>query len=244
MMARKLCVCNIYKSFETQNGRRQVLDNVSFELEEGSCTVLGGENGSGKSVLMNIIAGLEEADSGVVKSFGRAGLVFQEADTQILGETVFEDVCFGPKNLGWKKEKVLQAAQQALKKTGLSEKKDFPARFLSGGEKGRLSGACMLDMDFPIIIMDEPHANLDYMGKKQVNELIKDLKAQGKTVIVLSHEIEKCLGLADRFLVLFRGMLVFDGKPEQAFEEGIDIEKWNIKNPFNSYRTVSDLVWK
>ena len=243
-MARKLCVCNIYKSYETQNGRRQVLDNVSFELEEGSCTVLGGENGSGKSVLMNIIAGLEEADSGVVKSFGRAGLVFQEADTQILGETVFEDVCFGPKNLGWKKEKVLQAAQQALKKTGLSEKKDFPARCLSGGEKRRLSVACMLAMDFPIIIMDEPHANLDYMGIKQVNELIKDLKAQGKTVIVLSHEIEKCLGLADRFLVLFRGMLVFDGKPEQAFEEGIDIEKWNIKNPFNSYRTVSDLVWK
>ena len=243
-MARKLCVCNIYKSYETQNGRRQVLDNVSFELEEGSCTVLGGENGSGKSVLMNIIAGLEEADSGVVKSFGRAGLVFQEADTQILGETVFEDVCFGPKNLGWKKEKVLQAAQQALKKTGLSEKKDFPARCLSGGEKRRLSVACLLAMDFPIIIMDEPHANLDYMGIKQVNELIKDLKAQGKTVIVLSHEIEKCLGLADRFLVLFRGMLVFDGKPEQAFEEGIDIEKWNIKNPFNSYRTVSDLVWK
>ena len=102
----------------------------------------------------------------------------------------------------------------------------------------------MLAMDFPIIIMDEPHANLDYMGIKQVNELIKDLKAQGKTLIVLSHEIEKCLGLADRFLVLFRGMLVFDGKPEQAFEEGIDIEKWNIKNPFNSYRTVSDLVWK
>ena len=243
-MARKLCVCNIYKSYETQNGRRQVLDNVSFELEEGSCTVLGGENGSGKSVLMNIIAGLEEADLGVVKSFGREGLVFQEADTQILGETVFEDVCFGPKNLGWKKEKVLQAAQQALKKTGLSEKKDFPARFLSGGEKRRLSVACMLAMDFPIIIMDEPHANLDYMGIKQVNELIKDLKAQGKTLIVLSHEIEKCLGLADRFLVLFRGMLVFDGKPEQAFEEGIDIEKWNIKNPFNSYRTVSDLVWK
>lgn len=243
-MARKLCVCNIYKSYETQNGRRQVLDNVSFELEEESCTVLGGENGSGKSVLMNIIAGLEEADLGVVKSFGRAGLVFQEADTQILGETVFEDVCFGPKNLGWKKEKVLQAAQQALKKTGLSEKKDFPARFLSGGEKRRLSVACMLAMDFPIIIMDEPHANLDYMGIKQVNELIKDLKAQGKTLIVLSHEIEKCLGLADRFLVLFRGMLVFDGKPEQAFEEGIDIEKWNIKNPFNSYRTVSDLVWK
>ena len=67
-MARKLCVCNIYKSYETQNGRRQVLDNVSFELEEGSCTVLGGENGSGKSVLMNIIAGLEEADLGVVIS--------------------------------------------------------------------------------------------------------------------------------------------------------------------------------
>lgn len=237
----KLIVKNICKSFKTPEGNREVLKDVSFELNEGLCTVIGGENGSGKSLLMSIIAGLEEQDSGTIESFGKTGLVFQEAETQILGETPEEDISFGPKNLGWKKDKVQQAVSQALEKTGLTEKKDYPARFLSGGEKRRLAVACMLAMDFPIIILDEPYANLDYTGVKQVNALIKELKSQNKTVIILSHEIEKCLGLADRFIVLFRGQKVFDGNPENI--KSVDVEQWNIRNPFNSYSTIGDLIW-
>ena len=125
----KLSVKNICKGFNTLNGRREVLKNVSFELEEGTFTVIGGENGSGKSLLMSIIAGLENADSGTIESFGRAGLVFQEAETQILGETPEEDIAFGPKNLGWSRERVKAAVADALEKTGLTAKKDFPARF-------------------------------------------------------------------------------------------------------------------
>lgn len=237
----KLSVKNISKGFDTVNGRRQVLKDVSFELEEGSFTVIGGENGSGKSLLMSIIAGLEEADSGKIESFGRAGLVFQEAETQILGETPAEDIAFGPKNLGWSREKVKAAVDTALEKTGLTAKRDFPARFLSGGEKRRLAVACMLAMDLPLLILDEPYANLDYEGVRQVNALLRELKAQKKTIILLTHEIEKCLGLADRFMVLFRGQKVFDGVPAQMNE--IDVEKWNIRNPFNSYCRVEDLVW-
>ncbi|MCR5217247.1 ABC transporter ATP-binding protein [Treponema sp.] len=244
-------VKNISKTFETINGPRQILKNVSFELDEGQCLVIGGENGSGKSLMMSIIAGLEEADSGSVKVFEedinskdagkKVGLVFQEAETQILGETPEEDIAFGPKNLGLKKDQIKLAVEDALKKTGLTEKKDFTARFLSGGEKRRLAVACMLAMNLPIIIMDEPYANLDYQGVKQVNALIKELKAQGKTVIILSHEIEKCLGLADRFIVLFRGQKVFDDSPDLIADT--DVEKWNIRNPFNSYKKVSDLIW-
>lgn len=237
----KLSVKNISKGFNTLNGRREVLKNVSFELEEGSFTVIGGENGSGKSLLMSIIARLEAADSGTVESFGRAGLVFQEAETQILGETPEEDIAFGPKNLGWSREQVKLAVQGALEKTGLTAKKDFPARFLSGGEKRRLAVACMLAMDLPVIILDEPYANLDYEGVKQVNALLRELKAQKKTIILLTHEIEKCLGLADRFIVLFRGEKVFDGKPEEIV--GTDVEQWNIRNPFTSYKSVDDLIW-
>ena len=257
-LMQKLKVKNICKGFNTVSGRRKVLKNVTFELEEGSFTVIGGENGSGKSLLMSIIAGLEEADSGSIESFGRAGLVFQEAETQILGESPAEDIAFGPKNLGWKKEKIKAAVEAALEKTGLSAKRDFPARFLSGGEKRRLAVACMLAMDLPLLILDEPYANLDYEGVRQVNALLRDLKAQKKTIILLTHEIEKCLGLADRFIVLFRGEKVFDGKPEAlnglagenqsagengAFAGAIDVEKWNIRNPFNSYCRVEDLVW-
>lgn len=272
---------NINKTFQTSQGENHALKNVSFELADGSCLVIAGENGSGKSLLMSIIAGLEEADSGSVdlgdlgdgdagsgemchqgrrKSHqnemlkrvqhdeGRAkshqvrvGLVFQEAETQILGETPREDIAFGPKNLGWKKAEIEKAVNLALEKTGLEAKADFPARFLSGGEKRRLAIACMIAMNLPIIILDEPYANLDYQGVKQVNSLVKNLKNEGKTVIILSHEIEKCLGLADKFLVLFRGEKVFDGSPEAGLKE--NLEKWNIKNPMTQYQKIEDFVW-
>ena len=251
-------------------GPKKALDNVSLEIFEGECVVIGGENGSGKSVLMQIIAGLMEGDNHTVVEpvettvdglsaevegafdklnhqsaihvNGRVGLVFQEAETQILGETPAEDIAFGPKNLGWKKADVQAAVREALEKTGLTEKADFPARFLSGGEKRRLAVACMLAMKLPTIILDEPYANLDFGGVKQVNKLIRQLKAEGKTVIILTHEIEKCLGLADRFVVLFRGKKVFDGTPGMGLRH--NLEAWNIRNPLVSYSGVEDLIWE
>ena len=102
----KIELKNITKSYETAEGEKVAVRNVSFSLDEGSLCVIGGENGSGKSVLMNIISGLEKADSGSVLSYGRAGLVFQEADTQILGETPREDISFGLKNQKKSKEEV------------------------------------------------------------------------------------------------------------------------------------------
>ena len=234
---------NLNKSFVTANGEKKALRNISLEIFEGDCVVIGGENGSGKSLLMSIIAGLMDADKNDYKMqlSQKVGLVFQEAETQILGETPAEDIAFGPKNLGWKKEEVERAVKDALKKTGLEEKADFPARFLSGGEKRRLAVACMLAMQLPIIILDEPYANLDFGGVRQVNELINQLKKEGKTVIILSHELEKCLGLANRFIVLFRGDKVFDGKPEEGLKQ--DLEKWNIRHPLRAYNSISDLVW-
>ena len=236
-----LTLTNISKSFLIPSGKKVALDNVSLTVQEGECAVIAGENGSGKSVLMSIAAGLMKSDSGKVECLGRPGLVFQEAETQILGETPAEDIAFGPKNLGWKKEEIDAAVKQALEETGLTDKADFPARFLSGGEKRRLAVACMLAMKLPVIILDEPYANLDYSGVKQVNALIKKLKADGKTVIILTHELEKCLALADHFIVLFRGKKVFDGTPADGLKQ--NLEKWNIRNPLVSYKNAGDLVW-
>ncbi len=237
----KIELKNITKSYETAEGEKVAVRNVSFSLDEGSLCVIGGENGSGKSVLMNIISGLEKADSGSVASYGRAGLVFQEADTQILGETPREDISFGLKNQKKSKEEIEKAVNDALFQTGLSAKADYPARFLSGGEKRRLAVACMLSMNFPVLILDEPYANLDFGGVKQVNSLVKKLNSEGKTIIILTHELEKCLGLADRFIVLFRGDKVFDGTPEDGLKQ--NLESWNIRNPLVSYSSVRDLVW-
>lgn len=237
----KIIIDHITKSFSTADGKKVAVNDVSFELEEGSLTVIGGENGSGKSVLMNIIAGLEKPDSGSVTMNGKVGLVFQEADTQILGETPREDIAIGLKNQKKSKSEVKVAVENALLEVGLVKKADYPARFLSGGEKRRLAVACMLAMDLPVIIFDEPYANLDFGGVKQVNALIKKLKSEKKTMIILSHELEKCLGLADRFIVLFRGDKVFDGTPADGLKE--DLEKWNIRNPISSYDSVESLVW-
>ena len=231
---------NLTKTFKTLSGQIKALDNINLEIFEGECLLIGGENGSGKSLLMSIIAGLEKCSSGKVTA-PQVGLVFQEAESQILGESPAEDIAFGPKNLGWKKEAVELAVNAALEKTGLLAKKDFPARFLSGGEKRRLAVACMLAMKLPVIILDEPYANLDYSGVKQVNALIRQLKEDGKTVIILSHEIEKCMGLADRFIVLFRGQKVFDGRPEEGLQQ--NLEQWNIRNPLVSYKDLKDLIW-
>lgn len=245
-----ISVSNLSKTFLTAEGPCKALKDVSLEIPEGCCTVIGGENGSGKSVLMSILAGLEEADCGNVELTGGArgtvlsdsvGLVFQEAETQILGETPREDISFGPKNLGWKKEQVEEAVTMALEKTGLTAKAEFPARFLSGGEKRRLAVACMISMNLPVIILDEPYANLDFGGVKQVNALVSQLKAEGKTVIILTHEIEKCLGLAQKFIVLFRGEKVFEGTPEEGLHQ--DLEQWNIRNPLVSYKNAGDLIW-
>lgn len=232
---------NICKTFYTGSSTKEALKNISMEINAGDLVVIGGENGSGKSVLMSVIAGLEEADSGTFTCTSRVGLVFQEADTQILGETVEEDVAYGPKNLGMTKTAVQEIVAKALNTVGLQEKARHPARFLSGGEKRRLAVACMIAMDFPVIIFDEPYANLDFGGVKQVNALIQELKSQGKTIVILTHETEKCLGLADRFIVLFRGEKVFDGTPEEGLQT--NLEQWNIRNPLVSYVTLKDLVW-
>ena len=242
-MKAQIKIEKLSKTFQTSAGSKKALDNVSLEIAEGECVVIGGENGSGKSVLMSIIAGLQEGDGHpLVEVNGRVGLVFQEAETQILGETPAEDIAFGPKNLGWKKSDVEAAVVEALEKTGLTDKAGFPARFLSGGEKRRLAVACMLSMKLPTIILDEPYANLDFGGVKQVNALIRQLKKDGKTVIILSHELEKCLGLADRFVVLFRGKKVFDGTPGMGLRH--NLEAWNIRNPLVSYGKVEDLIWE
>ena len=240
-MKTQIKIENLTKTFKTASGKLTALENICLEIFEGECVVIGGENGSGKSVLMSIIAGLEKCDCGKVEA-PKVGLVFQEAETQILGETPEEDIAFGPKNLGWKKDDVENAVKAALEKTGLLAKKDFPARFLSGGEKRRLAVACMLAMNPPVIILDEPYANLDYSGVKQVNALIRQLKADGKTVIILTHEIEKCLGLAHRFVVLFKGQKVFDGAPGEGLQQ--NLEQWNIRNPIVSYKGVQDLIWE
>lgn len=235
-----ITVENIGKTFA--NGLK-ALDDVNFTVNEGECIVIAGSNGSGKTVLMSILADLEDPTFGsvVIQEKKRAGLIFQDADAQILGETPEEDVAFGPKNRGLSKKEVQEKVERNLKWVGLWHKKEAPARLLSGGEKRRLAVAGVLALDCEILIFDEPFANLDWPGVSQVCQIITELKKEGKTIIVLTHELEKILALADRFLVLHEGHLCFDGSVEEGLKE--DLEAWGIRNPMISYKSVKDLLW-
>ena len=216
------------------------LQDVSFSVKKGEFLVIGGKNGSGKSVLMSLIAGLDKQTSGTIKC-DEVGLVFQDANSQILGETPLEDILFGLRNLKLKKQERLQKAEETLKQCGLFEKRDFQARVLSGGEKRRLAVAGILALDRDFIIFDEPFANLDLIGIKQVCAILKQLKEQNKTIIVLTHDLEKILGLADSFIILDSGKIKFNGTPEDGLK--LNLEEYGIKNPLTSYNSVKDLFW-
>jgi len=219
------------------------LTDISFAIHQGEFAVIAGSNGSGKSVLMSLIAGLDEPTTGSITLHGcQAGLIFQDADSQILGETPEEDIAFGAKNCGLSKKEVQERVNAALASTGLSGKRSAYARLLSGGEKRRLAVAGILAMDRSLLIFDEPFANLDWPGVQQVCIILKQLKDEGKTVLVLTHELEKVLALADRFLVLDKGHLVFDGTPDQGLSA--DLTAWGIRNPLASYKSLEDMLWR
>jgi biotin transport system ATP-binding protein len=224
-----------------------------MDIREGECLLVAGSNGSGKTILMKIIAGLMEPSEGEVLFRGRPlfkamdslrsslGLVFQDADAQILGETVAEDTAFGPRNLGLSREQTAERVGAALKALGIEDKRDSPPRRLSGGEKRRLAVAGVIAMGCGTVIMDEPFANLDWPGVIHVLEILRDLKAAGKTVIILTHELEKVLAFADRLAILHRGILREDGTPEEVL--GRLKPEYGVRNPLHAYASVRDCTW-
>ncbi|MBD5413499.1 MAG: ABC transporter ATP-binding protein [Treponema sp.] len=238
----KDCVLEVLNIKKIFSDGTIALDDVSFSIFRGEFTVLAGKNGSGKSVLMTLIAALEEPTDGKITLHNaKPGLVFQEAESQILGETPFEDVSFGAKNCGLKKNALSKKVAWSLEQTGLYHKKDANARMMSGGEKRRLAVSGILAMDKDLLIFDEPFANLDFDGVKSVCEILRQLKDDGKTVIVLTHELEKILALADRFIILNKGKILFNGSPSDGLT--LNLEEFGIRNPLREYKMLGDLQW-
>ncbi len=233
-------ICRTFRQADSSLFR--ALDNVSLEISDGDTMVIAGANGSGKSLLMRIISGLEKPSSGTVESSGPVGLVFQDPDAQILADTPLEDVLFSlSSQKGLSKAQAREKALQALEQVGIADRKDSPAHLLSGGEKRRLAIASVLALGRKTVIFDEPYSNLDYPGVKSVNAMIGKLQEEGFTIVILTHELEKCLGLANRFAVLSKGKLAYDGPAAQALK--LDLEKWGIRNPLPG-GDPSELVWR
>lgn len=207
------------------------LDNVTLGIPAGSFVVIGGRNGSGKTTLLRHLNGLLLPDSGSVKLAGTpitenlaaarqaVGMVFQDTDSQIVGETVYDDVAFGPENLRLSREAVRLRVAGALSAVGLSHLAEQRPHLLSGGQKRRLTIAGILAMEPRVLVFDEPFSNLDYPGIRQVLEQIVSLHRGGHTIILTTHDLEKVIAHADRLILMKGGTVMRDDRPENLFRE-------------------------
>ena len=199
------------------------IDDISLTIAAGECVVIAGPNGSGKTTLFRHLNGLLLPQSGNVRIDGisvvddvlrarrTVGLVFQDADSQIVGETVYDDVAFGPENLCFDSAEIQRRVTSALSLVGMQHLRERRPHRLSGGEKRRLAIAGILAMESPVIVLDEPFANLDHAGALQVLSQIVSLHRFGKTVILATHDLNRMVGHADRLILMQKGSILQDG---------------------------------
>ena len=213
------------------------LKGVSLDFEQGEIVAVIGHTGSGKSTLLQHLNGLLKADSGEVLFEGKniydskeslrncrfnVGLCFQYPEQQLFESTVYADVAFGPKNMGLSEDEIKARVYESIKFVGLTEEYLEKSPFdLSGGEKRRVAIAGILSMQPKVLILDEPTAGLDPVGKNNLLQLIKDYnKKTGSTVIFVSHSMDDVAVVADRVIVMNKGEVALSGTIESVYSQG------------------------
>ena len=209
------------------------LNGVSVTVEKGSFVVVLGHNGSGKSTLakhMNAVLlpgggavyveGMDTRDESLLLEIRRrTGMVFQNPDNQIVANVVEEDVAFGPENLGVPTAEIRRRVDDALAAVGMEKFARHAPHLLSGGQKQRVAIAGVIAMEPKIIVLDEPTAMLDPMGRREVISTISRLcREKGMTVVLITHHMDECVG-ADRLVVMSNGQIVADGSPARVFSQ-------------------------
>lgn len=200
-------------------GRHEALSNVDLEIGEGEQLVILGANGSGKSTLLKMLDGLYRPNSGRIEAFDeditdmadnpvrarelhrRVGLVFQDPDVQLFSPTVYDDVAFGPLQMGWSDDEVRRRVSLALEQMNVTHLSDRAPYELSGGEKKRVAIATVLSMEPDVVLLDEPTASLDPRSSAVLVDVIAGLRNLGKTVVLTTHQLEIVPLLATRVVV-------------------------------------------
>lgn len=224
----------------------QALKDVCISLEEGKKVALVGPNGAGKSTLMLMFNGILRPgegevlfrgrpmsyDSASLRSIRRAvGMVFQNSDDQLFAPTVFQDVAFGPTNLGYSAEKVRRYVGFALQYAGLSGYERRPPHHLSGGEKKRVAIAGILAMEPEVVILDEPTSNLDPASSEEIMEMLDELNYGGKTLIISTHDVDLAYRWADEVVLMKGGSVVRRGTGQEVFGDPELIKGARLKLP-------------
>ena len=225
------------------------LSDVSLTIEDGSYTAIIGHTGSGKSTILQLLNGLLVPTEGSVRVFDtlitstsvnkqirqirkQVGLVFQFAENQIFEETVLKDVAFGPQNFGVSVEEAEAIAREKLALVGIDESLFERSPFeLSGGQMRRVAIAGILAMEPKILVLDEPTAGLDPIGRKELMTLFKKLHQDGITIILVTHLMDDVAEFADQVYVMEKGKLVKSGKPSLVFQNVEFMEKIQLGVP-------------
>lgn len=226
----------------------KALDDISFSVERGEFIGIIGHTGSGKSTLMQQLNGLLKPTSGTVLLDGqdiwsdkkltrqarfRVGLVFQYPEYQLFEETVYKDIAFGPKNMGLSPEEVDRRVREAAGFVGLTEQQLEVSPFdLSGGQKRRVAIAGVIAMEPEVLILDEPTAGLDPVGRSEILGNIQAYrKAKNATIMMVSHSMEDVARLTDRLLVMNGSKLAMDAPPAKVFTHAEELTQMGLNIP-------------
>lgn len=224
----------------------KAIDDISISLREGERISFVGRNGSGKSTLFLLLNGTLRPTGGRILYRGeeigyghselrdlrkKVGIVFQNSDDQIFAPTVYQDIAFGPVNLGYSEEETEKVVNRMLDYFGIRNLKDKPPHHLSGGQKKRVAIAGILAMDPDIIILDEPLSNLDPLGADEILGILNELNHFGKTVIISTHDVDLAYRWSDTVYLLSKGKLVDSGKAEDVFRKEKQVRESSLKTP-------------
>ena len=220
------------------------LNGVSVDIYEGEKIAVIGSNGAGKSTFFLTTNGVLKPDQGEISYRGtiinkknlkelrkNIGIVFQDADNQIIASTVMAEVGFGPMNLKLPKEEVLKRVEEALTYMNILDYKDRPPHYLSGGEKKCVSIADIIAMKSEIIIFDEPTAGLDPLNARMLEEVLGKLGSEGKTMLISTHDVDFVYRWAERTIVFYQGKIIADGTPLEIFRNRGILKQANLKQP-------------
>lgn len=226
-------------------GTSRAIDEVDIEAKEGQFIAILGHNGSGKSTLAKHLNAILMPTEGSVWVDGKntsnpdelwnvrqsAGMVFQNPDNQIIGTVVEEDVGFGPENLGVPTDEIWQRVEESLKAVGMIEYRHHSPNKLSGGQKQRVAIAGVVAMEPKCIVMDEPTALLDPVGRREVLKTVHKLRKQKKvTVILITHYMEEVVD-ADKIFVMDHGKVVMEGSPKEIFSKVDELKSYRLDVP-------------
>lgn len=218
-------------SYTYEEARRPALDGVSLRIQTGDFVAVLGHNGSGKSTLAKclnailrptagrvLVDGMDTADESRLLDIRRTvGMVFQNPDNQIVASVVEDDVAFAPENLGVEPKEIRVRVDEALRRVGMYDFRLHAPHLLSGGQKQRIAIAGVLAMRPRCIVLDEPTAMLDPVGRREVLDAVRELRrSSGMTVVLITHHMEECIH-ADRLIVMSEGRIAMDGSPRDVF---------------------------